>query len=137
MKPEIERELLLDWIPNLTTPALKTLIRLLQESDPRLIRGAFRDKDGGGCLAEWAARHHAEFRTRESPGADFLKFLGQGLQSRVVGQWDRNDSRFVAQLLRMLHNELRLRARRKPSRRPGTCSSSTSCSPSMTSHSSS
>lgn len=130
MRPETARELLVNWIPNLTTLALIILIRLLQSGDPRLIRHAYHDDDGNGCLAEWAGRHHPALAGRNEPGIDFLSFVNSGGYSFVVEEWDHDDPEFTSELLEMLRNELRLRTPKTPARRTGswtTSSTSSSC----------
>ncbi len=106
MKPWL-REWLIYWMPNMTARTLRLLGREIRADSGRVIRGAFADWQGNGCLAEWVGRLHPACRNSDRPGIAFLRFIHLQ-ESAVVENWDHCPE-FRAEVLRLIRAELKFR----------------------------
>ncbi|HYT93868.1 MAG TPA: hypothetical protein VEL76_34430 [Gemmataceae bacterium] len=106
MKPWL-REWLIHWVPNISRHALRLLGREIRADSGRVIRRAFADRQGNGCLAEWAGRLHPACRDSDRPGIAFLLLINLR-ESAVVENWDTCPE-FRREVLRAIRAELKLR----------------------------
>lgn len=118
LSQECVRELRSSWLPNITDPALRRLVELLEKNSPLLIHGAFSRAVPMGCLATQAGWNHPHTAgLNQDAGVVWLHFVA-GLNpatSQVIKAWDGAGSncyqRFAVRqaLLEHFRDELRRR----------------------------